>query len=214
MLAKLSKLWALSAAAAGGTLLLGLLPSPTAPERAVRGPGNVIRTVDAYLTTIDAGDVEQLRALLSDDGGADPYRVEERDGKRRIVRSKNRAPAVFCEVGCTGESVTAADRDALLKALTATLGPSLAASRTVRTETRSIQAACPSAECCYAVVNFDRHYTLADGTRTTVPLQATALMRYVGNKDPHFQIFHWHASLRGPVQTHAAKKASASARRH
>ena len=54
-------------------------------------------------------------------------------------------------------------------------------------------------DCSYAVVEFDRVVTTGDQS-TTVPMRATVLLRHQKG-EPHFRIFHWHASLRDEVRT-------------
>ena len=52
------------------------------------------------------------------------------------------------------------------------------------------------AEAPNSIVDFDREYRVGD-ERFTLPLRGTALLRWL-SAEPHWQVFQWHASLRGP----------------
>lgn len=173
-------------------LLLGsalLLSGSAAPPA---GPGGVLEAMRDFLTAVEGNDLTYLRKAVTDERRDGRYGFDADGG---IVKVEGEGWS-FVDVTGSGEPITARTADQFLLSLTGEYG-SKAGGRQLRIDIRSIQANCPSAECSYAVLEFDRVITLGD-EETTVPMRATALLRHQKDQ-PHFKLFHWHASLRGPV---------------
>ncbi len=164
----------LSALALLGSSVTLLPPARTAPPP---GPGTVIEAVRDWLAAIDRGDAEALAARLAPAPG-DAFTLDD-DGALASIEDPQ--PALF--------------DDAIAAMATAGDGR---AREPLRTEVRSIRAACPSGDLSFAVVELERHYGRgADAKR--VALRATALLRWTdgGDAEPGMRVFHWHAAPLG-----------------
>lgn len=169
-----------------------LHPSAPAP---VPGPGGVIEAVTRFLDASDARDAVTLALLIDDKGNSlhDYATNGSVDGKPLKV-----APAAFYECDGAGQAWQAGDKTTFVAGLT---HPATA----TRTQVRSVRANCLSELCSYAMVEFDR--TSGEGeAAVTVPMRATALLRYAPTEGgPSFKIYHWHAS-RGPTPPAETKR--------
>ena len=197
----------LSLAAAGGTLALSFVPWTDRPgpvvqpaDAAFRGPGAVIDAVQAFLRALDSGNPTMMKLLVGQDGLRDGYvvKAQEEDGKVKLKQAKGDTAGRFFEVSWDGRPVVAKDRKTFFRQLGTHVTCAKIKARTVRTKIHSIRVDCPAPECSYAVVEFERQYWIGRKAQPPIPMQATALVRYVkrkaGEKAPHFEIFHWHAS--------------------
>ena len=167
---------------------------PAAPAP-VPGPGGVIDAVTKFLEATDARDAATLAVIVDDKGDSlhDYATSGSVDGKPLKV-----SPAAFYECDGAGQAWQAGDKASFLAGLTS---PSAA----TRTQVRSVRANCLSERCSYAMVEFDRTSGEGDAA-VTVPMRATALLRYAPTDGgPSFKIYHWHAS-RGPASTAATKR--------
>lgn len=199
-----------SVVALGGSLCLSLpcdvppdvathQPGPRAGNSAVfRGPSGVIETMRAFLQALDAGDARMLDLLVGDDAAGDGYVVApDETTKVGIKQVKAHRSNRFFEVSHDGKSLAAQGKRGFLQLLRKLVTGSKLDARTLETRFHTIRADCPSPWCSYAVVEFERTYSLGDAKLEPVLMRATALVRYVKRKDnrvPHFEIFHWHAS--------------------
>ena len=183
---KTPKFLLLSGAALGSALLLST--TPVAPPAA--GPGGVIEAVRDFVQAMDQGDVDYMnRALTAEIHGVE-CGIE--DGK--IVQSKRVGAPVFFDVSVDGQLIAALDPSEFTKKLRG--GVTTSKAHALETSIRSIRADCPSGNCSYAIVEFDRLYT-AGGTKTRVPMRATVLVRHQSASTPNFEIFHWNAARAG-----------------
>ena len=200
----------LSTAALCGTLCLSLLPDATAPRPApgpglqpesaamLRGPGGVIQAMQVFLQALDKGDAKLLDLLVADGSPRDGYVVVPDETTKMGFRELKKDDASrFFEVSHDGKPVNTKDKKSFLQQLRQHVTGAKVKARTLETRFRTIRADCPSQWCSYAVVEFERTYSIGGVKQKPVPMQASALVRYVKREDvnvPHFQIFHWHAS--------------------
>jgi hypothetical protein len=172
-----------------GTLYVSL---PSAPAK-MPGPGGVIQTMREFLQALDKSDFKMLDLLVGEDDVREGcVVVPDKTAKIGIKERKGDGVSRFFEVSADGRPVRAKDKNGFLKLLRKHV-----TSSQVETRFHTIRADCPSEWCSYAVVEFVRTYTIDGVKQKPVPMQATALVRYVKRKDakiPHFEIFHWHAS--------------------
>lgn len=162
-------------------LSVDLSPEP-AP---LPGPGGVIDSMRSFLRAVDQGDREALARHLSDRGRGQLYGFDEA-GER--IHHLEGAQQSFYDVSAFGEPLEATSREQILDELVVKVRGG-----EVKTVLTSIRAECPSGECSFAVLEFDRIYKKGD-KKTVVPMRATALVTHGGGEAPHFKLFHWHAS--------------------
>lgn len=167
---------------------------PAAPAP-VPGPGGVIDAVTRFLEATDARDAATLAVLVDDKGDSlHDYATSGSVGGKALKVS----PAAFYECDGAGQAWQAGDKASFVAGLT---NPATA----TRTQVRSVRANCLSERCSYAMVEFDRTSGEGDAA-VTVPMRATALLRYAPTEGgPSFKIYHWHAS-RGPNPTAATRR--------
>ena len=209
------KLW-LPAVALAGTFSVSFVPVALVPgandgdDAMFYGPGAVIDTVQAFLQAQDEGDAKMLDLLVGDPSPRDGYVVApDKDSKVGFKELKDNNSWRFFEVSTDGTPLAARDKASFLKLLRGQVACAKVKARTLQTGVRTIRADCPSQWCSYAVVDFQRVYSIDGETQKPIPMQATALVRYVKRQDakvPHFEIFHWHASRQAPAKKGAVKK--------
>lgn len=191
-----------SAALLCGTLFVSL--PTTAPAPAMPGPGGVVLAVRAFLQALDEGDAKMLDLLVGENDARDGCVVvpdeTTRIGFKEVQEKDANDVYRFFDVSQGGKPLRAKDKATFLELLGKHVTCSKVKARAVETRFQTLRADCPSESCSYAVVEFERTYTMGGKKQEPVPMQATALVRYVERKDarvPHFEIFHWHASLAG-----------------
>ncbi len=209
------KLW-LPAVALAGTLSVSFVPVSFVPgandgdDSMFYGPGAVIDTVQAFLQALDKDDAKMLDLLVGDPSPRDGYVVvPDNSAKGGLRELKDDNAQRFFEVSHDGRPVAVRDKKRFLELLRGQVTCAKVKARTLQTVVRTIRADCPSQWCSYAVVQFERTYSLDGQSQKPIPMQATALVRYVKRQDasvPHFEIFHWHASKQPPSQQAPAKK--------
>lgn len=161
--------------------------SPPAPPRA--GPGGVITALQSFVRALDTGNRDALTDFMAAKAPGLEMAFEGDDAE---MREKAGPVVSFFDVAANGDSIAARSRDDAVRTLLAEVGGTDA--RRVQTKIIGIHADCPSADCSYGVVAFERHYDAGGANgKTTVPMRATALVRY-DEAAKHFRIFHWHAS--------------------
>ena len=165
------------------------LPAPPA------GPGGVITALKAFAQALDDGNASAVGNLIAETSpGADV--AFDGDGKSGEMHDVQGQPLTFFDVTADGAQVEArSKKDAVGKLLDAVASN---AQRRLHTKLLRIRADCPSSNCSYGVVEFER--TCEQGGKTvTVPMRATALVTYDKDAEHHFRLFHWHASPAGPA---------------
>jgi len=170
------------------TAAAGAVSFPAGDGAPVPGPGGVIHAVREFVAAVDAGDAAVLRGAFADSGPGGLYGFTD-GGEVRHLDSAGKI--AFYDVAEDGGSIHETDPAAAIARIRDSIGGT---GRGLETTLRTIRANCPSENCSYAVVEFDRAYGRGDQLQT-VPMQATALVRYFSDA-PHFRIFHWHASRR------------------
>ena len=154
-------------AALAGTSLMSLTPS--APTVLV-GPGGVIDAVEAFTKAIDAGDVAYLRSAMAD-------------------HTAHQGAPGFHDLAFDGKPVEADTVAAFADAWQTSV--KRRGQTGVKHDIKRIVADCPSGNCSYAYVEFDR---LIGAEKTQrVPMRATVLLAHTDAK-PWFKIFHWNVS--------------------
>ncbi len=178
----------LCASALLGSALISLAPTASP---ATYGPGGVIETLVSFLDAVDRGAGEDISSLLES---------EARDGLFTMDaegRFKEEAMGLaFFDSDARGKA-TRAGSIAQFVAQQLALGGGKE-SVALHSSITSIRAECPSGEGAYAVVEFDREYSL-DGQKTSQAMRATALLSFSGG-DPDFRIFHWNAAAIGEAK--------------
>ena len=174
-----------------------LLPArPTTPP----GPGGVIDTVKDFITALDSGHTKTLAAVLD-------VQVRGRDGMIVVpdqekpwgFRQAQTTPSPrFVDVAWDGHTIAESDRKQFLHHVHSDIARTKVAGRGMASKIISIRADCPSADVSYAIVEFERSYTVAGKSQGTQRFIATALLRHVEKKAstsaPDFRIFHLHAT--------------------
>ena len=174
-----------------GMFAAALMAAPMIPvaTSAPVGPGGVYHAAKDLIEAVDSGDADYLKKAFVTRRHGIEWTFGE-DGKERTAEPKT--PFDFVEVGADGTSWSAHT----LKDLIAGLDGQADAERGRPTSiVTSAYADCPSEGCSYVHIEFDRSWGKGKGLRT-VPMRATALVRWVGGEAPLFRVFHWHASPR------------------
>lgn len=169
-----------------GAGFASLLPAPPVPA----GPGGVLDATRAFLAAIDRGDRDYLESALAEAHGMN-FGIDAQGKTKQL--DQGATPPLFVEAGPDGSAAIGMGKD-FVGALLA-LGADAKGGRRVKTGVSAILADCPSGDCSYAVVAFERQWTIGERT-VTVPMRATALFRHSNGK-PNFKLFRWHASV-GP----------------
>ncbi len=173
------------------------------------GPGGVIDAVQEFLQALDKGDARMLDLLVGDTSPRDGcVVVPDKTSKAGFKEVKDDNTRRFFEVSHDGRPVAAKDKKTFLRQLREHVTCAKVKARTLRTGFRTIRVDCPSQWCSYAVVEFERIYSMDGEKQKSIRMQATALVRYVKRKDasvPHFEIFHWHASRSAPAGNESKK---------
>ena len=168
-----------------------LSPAPTsAATSGLAGPGGVIDAVQDYLKAVDQGDGDYLEQAFADVAPDGAYGFDETNQKLRQLKRRS---GTFFDVTSSGRPITATSAKEFIRMIADEITGSSKAGQRLETKIRSIRADCPSGDCSYAVVEFDRIYTADSGQSRVVPMRASALVRF-GKGEPHFKLFHWHAS--------------------
>ena len=140
--------------------------APAAPV----GPGGVIHAVEAFTEALDTGDVAYLRSAMADH--------EAYQG----------APG-FHDLAFDGKPVEADTVAGFADAWRASV--ERRGQIAVKHDIQRIVADCPSGNCSYAYIEFERLIGAEQTQR--VPMRATVLLRHTDTK-PRFKIFHWNVS--------------------
>ncbi len=162
-----------------------VLPGPVLP-----GPGGVYDAVVDLVDALDRGDTEYFeKAFTKSRHGLDFY--HKKDGK--LSTRESEGPFDFYDVAWDGTPKSARslkELDAYAKTL------DRKGEGRPKTNVTAVYADCPSGNCSYAVVEFDRVWGGENLKQRVVQMRATALVKHVGGKAPHFRVFHWHAAKR------------------
>jgi hypothetical protein len=168
------------------TLVAGAVPMTPAAA----GPGGVYYAAKKLLDALDRGDAEYLKTAFSHSRHGLEFSC---DAAGKLHETQSKHPLAFWDVAADGSAWHAQSAQAVITTTAKLDDAELGRPTSVLT---SVYADCPAGECSYAVVEFDRTFGEGKGQRT-VPMRATALMRYAGaEKGPNFRIFHWHAARR------------------
>lgn len=171
-----------------GICAIALLIAPTTVP-APAGPGGVYDAATRLVKAIGAGDADHLeRAFVRARTGIQ-FTIDA-DGKERHAEPDT--PFDVFDVDAAGKTFHVQTTTDLLEAAGRLADPKLGRPKTTIT---SAYADCPSEGCSYVVIEFDRTWGEGKGSRT-VPMRATALVRWVGGEGLPFRVFHWHAAVR------------------
>lgn len=174
-----------------------LFAVPAAPP--VRGPGAVIQAVQDLVGAVDKGDRAALEKIVVGLRRQEGYACGF-DAKGSIVEEKPAGDMLFQDVAADGTVVVRNERKAAIDALLTAVGGK---DRGLKTTLRRIVADCPSGDCSWGSVEFERTFR-RDGREVTVPMRATVLVRYE-SEDQRMRVFLWHASA-APAPAPAATK--------
>ena len=155
-----------------GSALLTLVPTLDDASAPTPGPGGVLDAVEGFLEATARGDFKRVAAGLSDHqayGGAPGFHDTSSDGQTIDAQSA-RAYAAALERRHQ-------QRDG----------------QAISVDVKRIVADCPSGNCSYAYVEFDRISGVGDDAERT-PMRATALLAH-SREAPHFLIYHWNAAV-------------------
>lgn len=197
------RLLSVAALLVGAAVPGSLLSVPA--EQPLPGPGGVATAVVEFLQRLDAaGDVT---GLLVDRRHDVDFVLEN---GRLEMAGEHAAPMVFFDVAADGTPVAAATAAAFAAQLRQQVARDARSAVALRSEVSMLRANCDAETCSLAIVSFDRHYTDAAGREHSVPMQATALLRYErGASGGAFRIYHWHASRRATAPAAASPDAAA-----
>jgi len=162
------------------------------------GPGGVIHAMQGFCAAVDRGDADYLAKAMAKRGAGGPYGFDRENG--RIRQLEGSSFALF-DVTAASEPFAATDQADFVGRMIKDVAHG---NGKVETVIHSIRADCPSGDCSYAFLEFDRVFTNGD-VKTVVPMRATALVRHTGEGAPDFRVFHWHASLAGAPDNEARK---------
>jgi len=159
-------------------------PLTTAP---VPGPGAVLEAARGIMRAIEQRDRDQLQRAFEpmhdEEGFACTF---DKDGG---VEAMDRATSqlAFQDVDRDGKPIVARDVATAVSLLLGIGGDD------VRVEHRLLgaRANCPSGDCSWAVVDFERTTRRGDAVVVT-PMRATLLAKY-RDEAPHMRVFVWHA---------------------
>ncbi|MCA8942950.1 MAG: hypothetical protein KDB80_10360 [Planctomycetes bacterium] len=171
-----------------GFLTLAMFGAPNAAPLPA-GPGGVYDAAVRFGEALANGDAEHLGTAL----------VRSRQGIEfttgtdgQLHHEEPETPFDFYDVGADGRPWIAHEIEPLLGGLSRLADPKLG--RPATRVTRAY-ADCPGERCSFVVVEFERVWGTGESART-VPMRATALLRWVGGEGTAFKLFHWHATPR------------------
>lgn len=182
--------FAAAALCAAATFLSFADERPARPEATtpVPGPGAVIDAARGILRAIEERDRDRLQRAF------EPMRGEEgfactfaKDGKIEAMDVAT-SQIVFQDVDRDGKPIGARDVATAIPLLLSIGGDD------GRVEHRLIEARanCPSGDCSWAVVDFERTTRRGDQVVVT-PMRATLLTKH-RDEAPHMRVFVWHAA--------------------
>ncbi len=157
----------------------------------VPGPGAVIEAIQKFTQAIDSSDRASLGNAFATSCRCVSYRFDDR---QEIKPSTDAMELAFTDVAVDGRVLTANSRQAAVDQLLEDVAGKV---HPVKTTIRSIRADCPSADCSWGVVDFEREYRQGE-TKVVVPMRATVLVQFEKGK-PGVSIFSWHASVLGSL---------------
>jgi hypothetical protein len=183
--------------------------APTPTPAPIPGPGGVIDTARKFIAAVDGGDARSLAAILDvQSGGGGVVVTPDADSKWGFTESKKPRSPRFVDVTWDGTAFSEHDRKDFVHHVRGQISGTKRQARSVTSKILSIRADCPAASVSYAVIEFERSYTVDGKRQGTRRLVATALMRHVRktkDTDPDFRIFQWHASRVAPRKVAATK---------
>jgi len=160
-------------------------PDATTP---IPGPGAVIDAARGILRAIEQRDRDALQRAFEPMHGEEGFACTF--GKNGSIEATDVATSqiVFQDVDRDGKPVAARDVATAIPMLLAIGGDD------VRVEHRLIgaRANCPSGDCSWAVVDFERTTRRGDQVVVT-PMRATLLTKH-RDEVPHMRVFVWHAA--------------------
>ena len=174
----------------------------------VPGPGGVIDTMQDFITALDTGSARSLGAIL--DVQKSPGFVVQPDASSKwgFKEVKRAYSPRFVDVTWDDQAFSVQDRKQFIHKVHSGITRSKQKASGMQTKIISLRAECPSADVSYAVIEFERSYTIEGKSRGSKRMIGTALLRHVRKAkdgDPDFRIFQWHASVVTPKEPVAKK---------
>jgi len=184
--------------AVASLLLLAASWLPAHPATPPRGPGAVIEAVEGFLRAAAEQDAARLEKAFQPrpaEAGA-AYLPDPKTGVLTFQANARLTGYLhFADLAAAGTQITCTDAATAIAAVRTQIH---GAERELAHRILSVHADCPSGDCSWASVTFERTFR-RDGQRVCQPMRATVLVQHQ-SEPPHMRIFHWHASPAGPEQ--------------
>jgi len=163
-----------------------------------RGPGAVIEAIEGFLRAADEQDAARLEKTFQPrpaNSGA-VYLPDPKSGELTFQATARQTPYLqFADIAADGKPILCTDAATAIAAVRTQIG---GAERELAHRILSIHADCPSGDCSWGSVTFERTFR-RDGQRICQPMRALVLVQHQ-SEPPHMRIFHWHAAPAGPEQ--------------
>ena len=171
---------------------------PTEPATPPRGPGAVVEAVEGFLRAAAELDLARLEKSFQPrpaEAGA-AYLPDPKTGALTFQANVRATGYLhFADLAADGKPILCTDAATAIAAVRTQIG---GAERELAHRILAIHADCPSGDCSWASVTFERTFR-RDGQRVLQPMRATVLVQHQ-SEPPHMRIFHWHAAPAGPEQ--------------